>query len=273
MCALQCVRVLVDAQNVFRHVLHCCALQDGAWRVGEGVCCLTTPTHTYIARVKPSSGDLVMLFSIPQPHPGTQQQAVPVAAWLPHSRYAARLVHQAVCKDSPGAVLCSSRLSASTRPANPPKAGAGHRAVSNTPKACCRREGPAPHAAGCCAGWSRYPLPPPSLRLRCDCRQKTGGHSRVSGDTLMPVGVLALGWGSRLVLFEVPLVGDQITAGEVAAGEQTGSVNRSVVAAAASTAECHGVHTAHNTRVTAQVHVTLHCCMPMTLCAACCPVT
>jgi hypothetical protein len=63
-------------------------LQDGSWRVGEGVCCLTTPTNTYIARVKPSSGDLVMLFSIPQPHPGTQQQAVPVAAWLPHSRYA-----------------------------------------------------------------------------------------------------------------------------------------------------------------------------------------
>jgi hypothetical protein len=49
----------------------------------------------------------------------------------------------------------------------------------------------------------------------------------------MPVGVLALGWGSRLVLFEVPLVGDQITAGEVAAGEQGGSVNMSVVAAAA----------------------------------------
>lgn len=39
----------------------------------------------------------------------------------------------------------------------------------------------------------------------------------------MPVGVLALGWGSRLVLFEVPLVGDQITAGEVAAGEQSWS--------------------------------------------------
>lgn len=93
-----------DAENVSRHVLHCCALQDGAWRVGEGVCCLTTPTHTYIARVKPSSGDLVMLFSIPQPQPGTQQQAVPVAAWLPHSRYAGPLVHQAVCKDSPGAV-------------------------------------------------------------------------------------------------------------------------------------------------------------------------
>lgn len=37
----------------------------------------------------------------------------------------------------------------------------------------------------------------------------------------MPVGVLALGWGSRLVLFEVPLVGDQITAGEAAAGELT----------------------------------------------------
>lgn len=55
--------------------------------MGEGVCCLATPTHTYIARVKPSSGDLIMLFSIPQPHPGTQQGAVPVAAWLPHNRY------------------------------------------------------------------------------------------------------------------------------------------------------------------------------------------
>jgi hypothetical protein len=41
----------------------------------------------------------------------------------------------------------------------------------------------------------------------------------VSGDTLMPLAVLALGWGSRLVLFDVPLVGDQITAGEAAAGK------------------------------------------------------
>jgi hypothetical protein len=51
------------------------------------------------------------------------------------------------------------------------------------------------------------------------CRQKTGASSRVSGDTLMPLAVLALGWGSRLVLFDVPLVGDQITAGEAAAGK------------------------------------------------------
>jgi hypothetical protein len=35
----------------------------------------------------------------------------------------------------------------------------------------------------------------------------------------MPLGVLALGWGSRLVLFEVPMLGDQITAAEAAAGE------------------------------------------------------
>ena len=44
------------------------------------------------------------------------------------------------------------------------------------------------------------------------------GPSRLSGDMLMPVGVLALGWGSRLVLFEVPLLGDQVTAGEAATG-------------------------------------------------------
>jgi hypothetical protein len=61
-------------------------LQEGGWRLGGGVCCLTTPTHTYIARLKPTTGDLVMLFSIPQPQPGPQQEAVPVAAWLPHSR-------------------------------------------------------------------------------------------------------------------------------------------------------------------------------------------
>lgn len=36
---------------------------------------------------------------------------------------------------------------------------------------------------------------------------------------MMPVAVLALGWGTRLVLFEVPLVGDHVTAGEAAAGE------------------------------------------------------
>jgi hypothetical protein len=50
-------------------------------------------------------------------------------------------------------------------------------------------------------------------------RVKAASFSRVSGDTLMPVAVLALGWGTRLVLFEVPLVGDHITAGEAAAGE------------------------------------------------------
>lgn len=78
---------LRNAHKAAFNPLLTCA-QDGAWRVGEGVCCLTTPTHAYIARLKPSSGDLVMLFSIPQPHPGAQQQAVPVAAWLPHSRWA-----------------------------------------------------------------------------------------------------------------------------------------------------------------------------------------
>jgi hypothetical protein len=66
--------------------------------VGEGVFCLTTPTHTYIARLKPSSGNLVMLFSIPQPNPRAQQQAVPVAAWLPHNRCVCRLCDHLAAK-------------------------------------------------------------------------------------------------------------------------------------------------------------------------------
>lgn len=76
------------------------SVQDGAWRVGEGVCCLTTPTHAYIARIKPSSGDLVMLFSIPQPQPGAQQQAVPVAAWMPHNRWAV-IIKSQHCRTAP----------------------------------------------------------------------------------------------------------------------------------------------------------------------------
>jgi hypothetical protein len=54
-------------------------LQDGAWRVGEGTFCLLTPTNVYIARLKPSASELIMLFSIPQPNPG-QQQVVAAAA-------------------------------------------------------------------------------------------------------------------------------------------------------------------------------------------------
>jgi len=51
------------------------------------------------------------------------------------------------------------------------------------------------------------------------CRQKTGSRCQLSDDMLMPVGILSLAWGSRLVLFEAPLIGDQITAGEAAAGD------------------------------------------------------
>lgn len=134
------------------------ACQDGGWRVGEGVCCLTTPTHAYIARLKPSCNDLVMLFSIPQPQAAAQQPVVPVAAWLPHSRPLAAL--------PPGP---------STQAAN---------------SSCSRPQ--AQHVA-------QQPL-------------------RVLGDVLMPCAVLALGWGTRLVLFEVPLLGDQLSAEEVGSG-------------------------------------------------------
>lgn len=34
----------------------------------------------------------------------------------------------------------------------------------------------------------------------------------------MPAAVLALGWGSRLVLFEVPLIGEQVGVADVSAG-------------------------------------------------------
>lgn len=36
---------------------------------------------------------------------------------------------------------------------------------------------------------------------------------RRHGDLAVPVAVLALGWGSRLVLFEVPLLGDHVSLG------------------------------------------------------------
>lgn len=57
-----------------------CINQDGAWRVGEGTFCLLTPTNVYIARLKPSGTELLMLFSIPQPTPGQQQVVVAAAA-------------------------------------------------------------------------------------------------------------------------------------------------------------------------------------------------
>lgn len=128
-----------------RVVLHRCMwLQDGMWRVGEGLFCLLTPNHVYIARIKPNSNDLIMLFSIPQPTPGPQA-AVPVAAWLPQYR-------------KPTA--------------------AGYRMNSSTTSG-----GGSPSSAS----------------------------SASSDPILMPVAVLALGWGSRLVMFEVPLIGDHVS--------------------------------------------------------------
>jgi hypothetical protein len=40
---------------------------------------------------------------------------------------------------------------------------------------------------------------------------------------VVPVAVLALGWGSRLVMFDVPLIGDHVNLGEAGEG-LTGSV-------------------------------------------------
>lgn len=121
-------------------VLALVCVQDGSWRVGEGVFCLLTPTHVYIARLKPSSNDVTMLFSIPQPAPGPQA-AVPVTAWLPHNR-------------------------------KPTSAGFKVHVGSS--------------------GGSSSP-------------SSSGG-----GTMIVPVAVLALGWGSRLVMFEVPLIGDHV---------------------------------------------------------------
>ena len=111
---------------------------------------LVTPTHCYIARVKPTSGSLLLLYSIPQPHPSQLQTAaagggataapvvhVPAAAWLPHHR-------------------------------------------------------------------------------------KQGAATQVHGEMVMPVGVLAIAWGPRLVLFNVPLIGDQAGPGDAGEGGRCG---------------------------------------------------
>jgi hypothetical protein len=129
--------------------------QDGTWRVGEGVFCLLTPTHAYIARLKPQGQELVMLFSIPQPTPGAQA-AVPTAAWLPHAR----------------------------------KASAGYRV------------------------WSGGAVEDGTHTVT---NGASNSVSNVNGGMVVPVAVLTLGWGSRLVMFDVPLIGDHVNLGE--AGE------------------------------------------------------
>jgi hypothetical protein len=117
------------------------ALQDGPWRVGEGIMLLVTPSHCYIARLKPAGSELLLLYSIPQPSPaqlqagaggGAMEVPLPVAAWLPHYR-------------------------------------------------------------------------------------KQAAATKSHGDFLVPVAQLALAWGPRLVLFDVPLIGDQLNTSE--AGE------------------------------------------------------
>jgi hypothetical protein len=126
--------------------------------VGEGVFCLLTPTHAYIARLKPQGQELVMLFSIPQPTPGAQA-AVPTAAWLPHAR----------------------------------KASAGYRV------------------------WSGGATEDGTHTVS---NSVTNGVS--NSGMVVPVAVLALGWGSRLVMFDVPLIGDHVNLGE--AGEVSAAV-------------------------------------------------
>ncbi|KIZ03017.1 hypothetical protein MNEG_4945 [Monoraphidium neglectum] len=100
----------------------------GTARVGEGTVCLTTLSHCYVARFKPS-GELLPLYSIPQPGGASH---VPAAAWLPHHR-------------RPG-----------------------------------------------------------------------GGETLRHGGVAVPAAVLSLAWGPRLVLFNVPLVGDHQGAAEAA---------------------------------------------------------
>lgn len=118
--------------------------------------CLLTPSHVYLGRLKPSSQELLMLFSIPAPAAGPQA-AVPVAAWLPHARKPAAAgfrVWQQQQQQQGGA-------------------GDGGTVVNTV----------------------------------------TNSVSN-SGVTVVPVSVLALGWGSRVVMFEVPLIGDHVNLGE-----------------------------------------------------------
>ncbi|WIA29507.1 hypothetical protein OEZ86_012008 [Tetradesmus obliquus] len=145
--------------------------EDGAWRVGDGVFCLLTPSHAYIARLKPQAQELLMLFSIPQPTAGPQA-AVPTAAWLPHAR----------------------------------KASAGYRV------------------------WSGGAAEDGSHTVTNGVSNSVGN---AGGGMVVPVAVLALGWGSRLVMFDVPLIGDHVNPGDAGAADAAPSNALAAAAAAA----------------------------------------
>ncbi|WIA09423.1 hypothetical protein OEZ85_008828 [Tetradesmus obliquus] len=145
--------------------------EDGAWRVGDGVFCLLTPSHAYIARLKPQAQELLMLFSIPQPTSGPQA-AVPTAAWLPHAR----------------------------------KASAGYRV------------------------WSGGAAEDGSHTVT---NGVSNSVSNAGGGMVVPVAVLALGWGSRLVMFDVPLIGDHVNLGDAGAADAAPSNALAAAAAAA----------------------------------------
>jgi hypothetical protein len=72
-------------------------------------------------------------------------------------------------------------------------------------------------------------------------RQATAAAiQRCHHDLAMPVAVLALGWGSRLVLFEVPLLGDHVSLGGMEADLGPAAAAGAAAAAAAAAGEgCH----------------------------------
>ncbi len=73
-------------------------------RLGDGVVAICTAASCLVARFKPGSGDLVMMYNIPRPSDATMG-TLPCAAWLPHHRRQQAILQHNADMTMPCAVL------------------------------------------------------------------------------------------------------------------------------------------------------------------------